>query len=140
MRQSIKRALVMGIIGLVGMGLCGCGGGGGGGGDDKNADKDYDHKPAFDCSGNWDTELDGTNVGVSALQMEEDGDLKGTMELSGEGTATLAGHLNGYTAEWTVSFEHVLYLVSMTFDSSEKYGEGSMVTSSGITHTLILKR
>ena len=48
--------------------------------------------------------------------------------------------LNAYAAEWTVSFEHVLYLVSMKFDSSEKYGDGTIVTSEGISHTLILKR
>lgn len=137
-RQSVKWMLVMGIIGLVGAGLCGCGGGSGGGGDKDH--KDYNHKPSFDCSGSWDTELDGTHVGTTTLQMDKEGDLTGTMDLSGDGTASLTGHLNAYMAEWTVSFEHVLYLVSMKFDSSEKYGDGTMVTSEGISHTLILKR
>jgi hypothetical protein len=137
-RQSVKWMLVMGIIGLVGAGLCGCGGGSGGGGDKEH--KDYNHKPSFDCSGSWDTELDGTHVGTTTLQMDKEGDLTGTMDLSGDGTASLTGHLNAYAAEWTVSFEHVLYLVSMKFDSSEKYGDGTMVTSEGISHTLILKR
>ena len=137
MRQAIKWMLVVGIIGVVGAGLCGCGGGGGGGDD---AAEDYDHKPSFDCSGSWRTEMDGTLMGTTTLHMEKDGDLTGSMAVSGDGSAALSGHLNGYKAEWTVTFEHVLYLVSMEFNSDEKYGNGTMVNSAGVAHPLILKR
>lgn len=117
-----------------------CGGGNDSGNGSSDGSAPYDHKPAFDCSGSWATTFDGVYLGTTVFNMARDGKLTGTMKLANGESGNLNGHLAAHQAEWTIAFPSVSYLASVTFDASHNNGSGTMVTSSGVTHTLSLSR
>ncbi|MBP1588694.1 MAG: hypothetical protein ILO10_00700 [Kiritimatiellae bacterium] len=133
--MSVMGRLTM--AGLLAVGLCGC--------ENNKSDHDhddaaYDHDPAFNCSGSWATTLDDTAVGTTTLSMTPKGKLTGRMYLANSESGAINGHLSGYQAEWTVSFKTTSYLVSVTFNSSQRMGLGTIVTATGSTHALKLTR
>ncbi len=134
----------------LGAALCACGGGEGNKKSDEkksdNSSRSNDEArtttvdPAFDISGDWQATMDGHELGTILFRMQPDGEFTGVLDIFSESAGTLEGSLSGYDAEWTMRYQSLSYLGSVTFDTSEKKGVGHLVDGKGTAHELVLTR
>ncbi|MDR0994153.1 MAG: hypothetical protein LBN38_06290 [Verrucomicrobiota bacterium] len=106
---------------------------------DKNDDADDPgHHPAVSVTGNWDTTVDGTHLGVMVLDVGDNGILKGTMLTDAGATAQLSGVMDGYVAEFSMIFERESYWGTLTFHSGGNAAAGVLLDNKGGTQNLRL--
>ena len=92
-----------------------------------------------DVSGTWATTLEGVALGTTTLSMASNGSLSGSLKTDTGDTGTIAGHVDGTEAEYTVSFKTKTYLVSVTFSDTNN-ASGSLVDALGHLHSMTLAR
>ena len=96
--------------------------------------------PAFDPSGDWTTNMDNAELGVTSFSMSASGHLGGTLKTDSGENGAISGQLSGNEAEYTVTFHSRTFLASVTFISSHASASGSLVDADGHVHSLKLVR
>lgn len=117
-------------VAALGLAVAGCGGGGG--------DSDGNLDPAVDVNGKWDVRMDGDPLGMMNLQVSKGGILKGTLTTTQDATAQLAGNMDDYVAEFTVTFPTEAYLATLTFNQDASGARGILLDNQGIKRKLSL--
>ena len=105
-----------------------------------NADQTTSVQPAFDISGDWKASMDDHELGTITFKMQPNGNFTGNLNVAAASAATLEGSMSGYNAEWTMRYQSLGYLGSVTFDESKNRGTGQLVDGKGTAHELILTR
>lgn len=96
--------------------------------------------PDFDVSGSWTTRMDDVTLGATVFDMSSSGHLSGSAQTDSGEKASINGQLSGSDAEYTMTFHHKTYLVSVQFASSHTSGSGTLVDADGHVHSVTLSR
>lgn len=112
--------------------LAGCDGG--------SEDEAAGYHPAVDVNGNWNVQADGVDLGVMALKVSSAGRLTGTLATPQGAVAQLDGAMDGYGAEFTVTFPTEHYFAAITFTENAEAATGALLEERGFRQTLVLRR
>jgi hypothetical protein len=121
-----------GLMAALCLGSAGCDGG--------TNDQDGDYHPSVDASGKWAALADGAALGVMTLELTEGGLLKGTLETPQGATAQLSGAMDGYVAEFSVTFPAENYQAVATFNEAASGANGTLKDRRGYKQLLKLTR
>ena len=125
-----KRCLgMLGLVVVLGLAAMGCGGGG---------DEGGDYHPAVDVNGKWDVRMDGAPIGVMTLTVSSGGSLAGWFHTTQDVTGRLAGSMDGYVAEFTLTFANGVYLGTLLFNQDASGASGSLMDDKGFKRLLVL--
>ena len=113
-----------------------CCGAGTGCGDDDEEETVY--HPAVDVNGKWDVRLDGDPLGVMTLAVSDKGALDGSLTTTQGAVAELAGAMDEYLAEFTMTFPAEAYLATVTFAEDASSASGALVDNKGFTRVLAM--
>lgn len=117
------------LTGVVLIALLGCGCG-------SDSESDTDYSPAVDVNGTWDVRLDGDPLGTMELDVTDGGKLTGTLTTLQGAEAELAGYMDEYLAEFTVTFPTEAYLGVLTFAEQAVSANGSLWDNGGLQYLL----
>ncbi len=107
--------------------------GAGCGSDDNNKEA---YHPAVDVNGTWDVRMDGDPLGVMKLSVSDAGSLGGTLTTTQGAAAQLAGAMDAYLAEFTVTFPTEAYLGVLTFAEDASSASGTLLDNKGYKRVL----
>jgi hypothetical protein len=93
-------------------------------------------KPALDVNGNWKVWEDGVHLGTMSLIVSDGGLLKGTLVTVDSSEAQLSGAMEGYVAEFSISFPTEYYEATLTFEADGSVANGLAKDSKGFTRIL----
>jgi len=110
-------------------GVTGCG---------SDSDKKEVYHPAVDVNGTWDVRMDGDPLGVMILTVTEEGVLSGTLTTTQDAVAQLAGAMDAYIAEFTVTFPTEAYLAVVRFAENAVSASGTLMDNKGYKYTLLM--
>lgn len=130
-RNSMKRTWIWTMM----LAAACCWAGGGCGGDDS---EETAYHPAVDVNGKWDVRLDGDPLGVMTLAVSDKGALDGSLTTTQGAEAELAGVMDEYDAEFTMTFPAEAYLGRVTFAGDASSASGALVDNKGFTRVLAM--
>ena len=120
----------------LGLALATCWGAGCGG----SADEDAGYEPAIDANGTWNVQADGTALGTMDLTVSAAGKVGGTLTTWQGAIAQLDGAMDGYDAEFTVTFPAEDYFATLTFTADALAATGALLDDNGFRQTLRMDR
>lgn len=120
-------------LGMIGLAVLLCGGIVGCNSDGQKADA---YHPAVDVNGTWDVRMDGDPLGNMKLKVTSGGILSGTLTTTQDAVAGLAGVMDEYTADFTMTFPTEAYLAVVTFAENAISASGTLIDKNGIKHLL----
>ena len=101
-----------------------------------DGDGDGHSDPAVDVNGKWEVWMDGDPLGVMTLEVSQGGVLKGWLDTTQDATGKLSGAMDGYVAEFTVTFANGVYLATLTFSQDASGASGTLMDSKGFQGAL----
>lgn len=131
--SPIARAALALLLASCTLALFACGGG-------HHGDGDTDHKPDFDISGTWLSNMDGVHLGKFDFDMTSKGDLSGRLVTTHGTKADVKGVMSKSKAEFTLSFDDAAYLVSLVFHADHSNASGTLVDNGGRIHSMSLSK
>ena len=108
--------------------------------DGGSADEDAGYQPAIDANGTWNVLADGTALGTMDLTVSAAGKVGGTLTTWQGAIAQLDGAMDGYGAEFTVTFPAEDYFATLTFTADALAATGALLDDNGFRQTLRLDR
>lgn len=120
---------MLGLVAVLCLMVAGCG-------DGSSEEGNYD--PAVDVNGKWNARMDGAPLGTMTLEVSSGGIVTGWIHTTQGVAGQLSGGMDGYVAEFTVSFANGAYLATLLFNQDGSGASGSLMDSKGFKNLLQL--